>query len=784
MIYPALKKSAAIKTCERRDNSLILRSERGMHRIIPFDGKTVRITYTERPEFSCRVKPGVTAELCFENWTYTETEEKIIYSSEGLIIETDRKTSSMTYLDGKGEKLLSEAARDPKQLEMFDSYILANDNEVKTEKILTADGVKEKVLDGGRKLEGRYFHTRLYLEFSDGEALYGLGQHEEGNLNLRGKTVYSHQANRKIEIPFIVSTNGYGILYDTYSPLIFSDNEFGSYIYSEADDEMDYYFISDSDPDGVIREYRMLTGKAVMLPKWAFGYVQSRERYESSKDLTETAAEFRRRGIGLDLLVLDWNSWPDGLWGQKTLDPARFPDPDALTDELHRQNVHLMMSIWPNPDVRSDDYREFKENGCILPAGNIYDAYSAKAREIYWRQLEKGAYSHGVDSWWCDSSEPFTPEWNHIFSPEPFETYKEYVAESSSRIPAWKTSAYCLYHAMSVYDGQRSCDVTKRVLNLTRSGYTGQQRYGAVLWSGDVSASWDTMKKQIAAGLSFSASGLPYWTVDVGAFFVKYGLQHYWSGEYPETTRDAGYRELYTRWLQWGAFLPIFRSHGTDCYREPWNFEDNGVTPGGNMFYDAIVKTIRQRYRLMPYIYSVAASVYLNDESFIKPLAFEFGDDENVYDIKDQYMFGDSMMICPVTHPMYYAHGSEPIENVPKTRRVYLPSGTDWYSFETSVKYSGGQYVTVPAELDTVPVFVRAGSIIPVTEPKTHTEPHDDVEYLVYSGKDASFMLYEDAGDGYGYENGEYKAVTVIWNEKTQTLTSNDGEKVRYTLVK
>ncbi len=777
MIYPAPKKSAAINSCMRIGNTLVLHSECGIHRIAPFDEKTVRITYTERHDFTNRVKPGVNAEIDFSDWTFTETASAIRYISSGLVIEIDRITSSMTYLDGHGRRLLSEKARDPKSLEYFDSYILAGDGNVRTEKIETADGIKERVLDGGKIFEGQYCHTRLELVFSDGEALYGLGQHEEGNLDLRGKTVYSHQANRKIEIPFIVSTNGYGILYDTYSPLIFSDTEFGSYIYSEADDEMDYYFISDRDLDGVIREYRRLTGKASMLPKWAFGYLQSRERYETDSDLTDTVAEFRRRGIGLDVIILDWNSWPGGQWGQKTLDPARFPDPSAMMDAIHGMDAHLMMSIWPNTAAGTENHKEFKENGALLPAGDIYNAFDESARRIYFRQLPEG-----IDAWWCDSTEPYAPEWNHTFSPEPFEVYKEYVAEASSRIPAWKTSAYALYHAMGIYDGTREVTSDRRVLNLTRSGFTGQQRYGAVLWSGDISASWDTMKKQIAAGLSFSASGLPYWTVDVGAFFVKHGRQHYWSGDYPETTKDAGYRELYTRWLQWGAFLPVFRSHGTDCYREPWQFEDDGITPGVNMFYDAIVKTIRERYRLMPYIYSLAGAVYHEDASVIKPLAFEFADDKNVYGIKDQYMFGDAMMVCPVTSPMYFSRSSVPITDAEKTRTVYLPSGADWYYRPTGKKYAGGQYVTVPAELDTIPVFVRSGSIIPVTEPKGHTEPHDEVEYLFYAGADADFALYEDAGDGYAYESGEFTVTHLHWDDKKRSLSSSDGKKSKYTL--
>ncbi len=776
MMYPPLKKSPAITAAERVGNSLILKSDRGLHRIQPVNESTARISYTQREEFSARIKPAVIISPDFADWTFTDKADMIVYTSQNLVIEIDKSTSAMTYFDGKGKLLLRERNRNPKMLSEFESYMICDDSEVEAETIQTADGKKEIVKKSDRKLDGKYYHTKLYLDFCEGEALYGFGQQEEGNLNLRGKRIYLHQANKKIQVPFMVSTNGYGILFDVYSPMIFSDNEFGSYIHTEAADEIDFYFISASTPDGAIKEYRALTGKAAMLPKWAFGYTQSKERYLSAEDLINTASTFRSKGIGLDTLVLDWMSWPDGMWGQKSFDKNRFPDPKGMMNTLHDMDVHLMMSIWPNAERNTENYAEFKREGCLLPGSVIYNAFSEKGRQVYWNQLQREIFCNGIDAWWCDSSEPFTTEWNHIDLPEPADNYREFFNVMSSHVPAWQTSAFCLYHAQGVYEGQRSVS-DKRVLNLTRSGYIGQQRYGTVMWSGDISATWDVYRKQIPESLNFSASGLPYWTVDIGAFFVREGIQHYWAGDYHLALEDAGYRELYTRWLQWAVFLPMFRSHGTDCEREPWRFDDES-----HIFYNAIVDAIKLRYKLMPYIYSQAGRAWLYDDSIIKPLAFSFPWDSSVYDIKDQYMFVDSIMVCPVTEPMYFGVGSVPLEK-DKTRKVYLPAGCDWYDFHTGTKYIGGQTVIADADITKLPLFVKAGSIIPTAPESDRTHVKDDVTFVVYPGADGEFTLYEDDGLTYAYEKGEYTVTTVTWNDSEKLLTADRDIPLNYTVI-
>lgn len=777
MLWPALMKDCSIKKVERKEDSLYLYSERGMHRLKAVSEHSVRITYTEREEFSVREKPGVVARDGFGDWQYTENEESVVLCTAKLKIVINRNTASYTYYNREGKLLLRERTEESKTLEEFQSYKLAEGVEAKVEKIQTADGVKEIVRDAARIPDEKLYHTRLYLKWQEKEALYGLGQHEEGMLNLRGQMVYVHQANRKIAVPMLVSGLGYGILMDTYSPMIFSDSAYGSYLYTEADDELDYYFINGGSMEGVVKEYRFLTGKAVMLPKWAFGYIQSQERFETAQELIEVSKEYRDRGIGLDCIVLDWLSWPDNLWGQKTFDKTRFPNPAELMSTLHDMDVHFMISIWPTMDEKSENYSEFKERNLLLPGSNVYNAFSKEGRELYWKQAKEGLFVHGVDAWWCDSSEPYTPDWNYKERPEPAKLFTEYCQMTQNHMPAWATNAYALYHAKALYEGQRNTQKDlpkeKRVVNLTRSSYTGQQRYGVILWSGDTDASWSTLKKQIAAGLNFCASGQPYWTVDIGAFFVKRGVQWYWKGDYPKATEDLGYVELFTRWYQWACFLPVLRGHGTDCRRELWQFGDKG-----EMFYDALAEANKLRYRLMPYIYSQAGRVWLEDGSMIKLLAFDFPEDEKVWDIKDQYMFGDSIMVCPITEAMYYGTDSVPLKDTCKQWKVYLPAGCGWYDYWTNAYYEGGQWITAKAPLERIPLFVKAGSIIPFAEPTDragsgYLEENDSaVTYHVYSGRDCEFLLYEDAGDGYGYENGEYRTTLLSWDERSGVLTA------------
>ncbi|HKM35879.1 MAG TPA: TIM-barrel domain-containing protein [Lachnospiraceae bacterium] len=770
MLKAQKRKSNTIISVERKDDSLYLYSEKGMYRLMPKCAQIVRITFTARDKFMETEKPGIVDTLLFSEWKHTQTDQQVLLKTKELTVIIQKDTASFSFYDSDGKLLLRERAENSKELDEFTAYRIADGAEVKKEVVVTADGSKEVIHAADKVEEGTLYHTRLYLDWQKDEALYGLGQQEEGLLNLRGQMLFIHQANKKIAIPMLISSLGYGILMDTYSPMIFSDTVYSSYLYTEADYEMDYYFINGSSMDGVVKGYRKLTGKAAMLPKWAFGYIQSQERYETADEILKIAEEYRKREIGLDALVLDWCSWEDGKWGQKTFDSIRFPHPEKMIDKLHDNNIHFMISVWPNASENCENYGEFHEKGLHLPAGGIYNAIKREGRSLYWNQLERGLFSKGVDAWWCDSSEPFTPEWNHLGKMEAANQYTEYFQSLCNYMPSWLTNAYCLYHAQAIYEGQRKSQENslseKRVMNLTRSGYTGQQRYGTVLWSGDISASWDTMKRQIAASLNFCASGLPYWTVDIGAFFVKKGVPWYWDGDYEKAAEDLGYRELFVRWYQWGCFLPIFRGHGTDCRRELWEFGEKG-----EIFYDALVGINKLRYELMPYIYSQAGKVWMEDASFIKMLAFAFTDDKQALEISDQYIFGDCMMVCPVIQPMYYGKGSCQITNVARSRQVYLPKGQGWYDYWTNQYYEGGQWIEADAEINKIPLFVKEGSIIPMTSFTTSVFNNGkNISLRIYAGKDASFSLYEDAGDGYGYEKGEYTLRELHWNEEVQKL--------------
>lgn len=775
MLEVIYEKNRSITDIERTDKGFILHSEIGMHRICPITNNIIRITYTAK-EWSESCKPGVIHNAFYDGWKICEDKEKIVISSSVIKLVIDRKTASYSYFNiSDGERLLlKEKEHESKSLEEFQAYTVDEESEISTEKISTADGIKEVVRDAIRIPYKILYHTRTYYEWQDDEALYGLGQQEEGLLNLRGSTVYVHQANRKIAVPMLVSSKGYGILTDTYSPLIFNDNEYGSYIYTEADEELDYYFIAGASLNDVVKGYRYLTGKAAMLPKWAFGYIQSQERYETAEEILEISHKYREKGIGLDCIVLDWCSWEDGKWGQKSFDKKRFGNPEQMIEKLHDMNIHFMISIWPNMDKSTDNYAEMSGNKCLLPSSEIYNALSKEGRKLYWKQVNEGLFEKGVDAWWCDSSEPLTVEWMHKERMEPAVMYVEFCKELQNILPADMTNSYSFFHAMTIYEGQRSvgkAGESKRVCNLTRAAYTGQQRYGTILWSGDTDASWDTYRKQIACGLNFAASGLPYWTVDIGAFFVKNGNCWYWKGEYDRTNQDLGYQELFTRWYQWGAFLPVFRGHGTDCRRELWEY-----TGADNMFYDAMVKINELRYKLMPYIYSQAGKVWIYDDSMIKMLAFDYGYDNNVLDIKDQYMFGESIMVCPVTDAMYYGNDNESIShNTSKTRKVYLPKSNDWYDYWTHEYYEGGQWITAQAPIDIIPLYVRAGSIIPVTTVKDHVAAHDDISFEVYSGVDCEYELYSDSGDGYDYENGKYSLTRYIWKDEEKRLYDESG---------
>ncbi len=584
----------------------------------------------------------------------------------------------------------------------------------------------------------RMSHTaELRFACAEGEILTGLGQHEEGIFDYARQEERLYQHNMKIAVPFLLCSAGWGLLIEAGCAMRYRGEGNGFVFSLDAAETVSYAVIRGTDCAAVLKKLSGLTGKPVLLPKWAFGYIQSKERYKSSAELTETAAEFRRRGLGLDSIVLDWCSWREGCWGDKTPDPERFPDIRKLTDALHDMNVHLMVSVWPNT-VSGQDCDEFLEAGLFLPGSRIYDAFSPEARDLYWKQCRRYWMDGGTDALWCDSDEPVTdPDWCGTEKRSEDERMRLVREESALRMDPERMNDYGAVHVRGIYERWRRDYPDKRPVILSRSGGPDSGAAGTILWSGDVAARWDVLKKQVTEAVRTACSGICWWTLDIGAFFVGKQEPWFWRGDYPEGVKDPAYRELYIRWFQFGAMLPVFRSHGTDTPREPWQFgaEDSPE-------YGCIRETIRLRYRLLPYLYSTAAQACREGLPMIRAMMTGFPEERALYSVGDQYMLGDALLVKPVTRAL--AEGGDRTE-------VLLPSG-GWYDLFTGQYLQGGRSVRAETPPDRFPVYVRAGSILPVAEGAQCAAdvPVPAREILVFGGADGACELYDDAGDGYG----------------------------------
>jgi alpha-D-xyloside xylohydrolase len=747
-----------------------------------------RITYTEDKPFQETRSSLVVAEESWAEFQFQEDEDCFELRTAALTVCVDKQTSALAYWSASGRLLMQEPQGGGKSLVPKAIYrnIFRKDKAVDFSQNI--DGARATAREYDTVLDRNAFEAKLEFLFADDEALFGFGSHEEGYGNLRGKSRQLYQQNMKAVVPFFISTRGYGVLFDCSSLMSFHDDASGSYWSADVVEQLDYYVIHGDRFDVITRGYYQLTGMAPMLPKWAFGYVQSKERYVNAREMLDVVREYRRRRIPLDVIVLDWKSWPNGAgWGQKSFDPIRFPDPEGFTSELHAMNIHLMVSIWPIMTGGCEDQRELLDKGLMLGNQSTYDAFLTEARQRYWQQAQRGLFSKGVDAWWCDCTEPFEADWAGAVKPNSETRLAINTSESQLYLDPSQINAYSLFHSQGIFEGQRRVTTTKRVLNLTRSSYAGQHRYGTVTWNGDISATWETLRRCIPEGVNFCASGEPYWTVDVGGFFIDSNPDlWFWRGDYADGCRgltdmnalepnphdigcrDLGFWELYTRWMQYAVFLPMLRSHGTDAAREIWRFGD-----GGDPFYDVLARYIRFRYKLMPYIYSLAAQVTFSGRSMVRAVALDFPSDRATHNLVDQYLFGPALLVCPVTEPMYYDTGSRPLSVASKSRPVYLPLGPGWFDFWTGSFYPGGQLISADAALDTIPLFACAGSIVPLTEVMQYVGEVPDAPYeiRVYTGADADFELYEDEGDGYGYEHGLYAFVPLHWREDVGEFT-------------
>jgi alpha-D-xyloside xylohydrolase len=827
----------------------------------------------------------------FHDFTIRDTDAAVSLVTARLEARLDRRTGAVSFLDRRGRTVLAE----------------------------TAGG---RSLVAAEILGHKTHHAEQRFDWAADEGLYGLGQQQSGLVNYRGHDALLVQENTIDVVPVLLSSRGYGILWDNASETRFRDApseaeaapgrgaRSGS-LWSQMAEAVDYTFLYGPDLDDVIASYRQLTGDAPLFGRWAYGFWQCKERYKTQEELLGVAREFRRRQIPIDVIVQDWYYWDPFKWGSHRFDRERYPDPVAMVRDLHAMSLKLMISVWAKFVPGSDNYTEMAARGFLYPPfdeahggpkGNTeryYDAFNPGARELYWRQIDERLFSKGIDAWWLDASEP---EIGDLKS----DAVRQVMAKTALGPGARHLNAYSLMTTEGVYRGQRRSDPGKRIFILTRSAFAGQQRNAAATWSGDIQASWDVLAKQVAAGINFSLSGLPYWTTDIGGFFAN---------EYPKGGEDPAYRELFTRWYQWGAFCPIFRVHGTAVPREMWRFGDPG-----SWAYDTQLRFDRLRYRLMPYIYSLAGHVTHGAGTIMRGLPFDFRGDPRVRDIADEYMFGPAFLVSPVLKPLRYAaqrpdrvipagafsapdgaagalqgdyfadtaltrrvatrkdaavdfdwgleaplpgvpadqfsvrwtgqvrapetgdyelstladdgvrlwldgklviddwnqhapeyhagrvtleagkrydlrleyydeilgasvrlrwalpserRAAETAPSKPMLRRVYLPAGTAWYDFWTGERLTGGRAIDAPAPLETMPLHVRAGSIVPFGPHLQYAneKPADPIELRVYRGADGRFELYEDEGDGYAYEQGAFATIPIEWSESHHALT-------------
>ena len=682
------------------------------------------------------------------------------YKSSELIVKQDAQ-GFLTFLTAKGKVLLRESGW---------SLIRRNQDEWEVKQSFTLD---------------------------KDEAIYGLGTIQNGKMNRRGEKKRMEQSNLEDFQNVLQSIKGWGIYWENYSPTLFEDNAEGMSFTSEAGQGVDYYFMYGGSADGVIALMRQLTGDVPMFPLWTYGFWQSKERYKTAAETESIVDQYRALQVPLDGIIQDWQYWGSNyLWNAMDFLSEDFSNGKQLIQNVHKKHAHFMISIWASFGPQTQQFRELNEKGLLMPfetwpqsgishiwppvmkypsGVKVYDAFSPAARDIYWKYL-KTLYDYGTDAWWMDSTDP------DFFNP------RESDYEHKVYGGTWRSqrNAFPLETVRGIYQAQRKdYPNDKRVFIMTRSSFAGQQHYGSNMWSGDVNSSWDMLRKQVPAGLSYSLTGNPNFNTDIGGFFCgSYNTRG--RGSAP---KNPQFQELYVRWMQYGLFCPVFRSHGADAPREIWQFGKKGEP-----VYDAIEKQIRLRYRLIPYLYSTAWQVTSNNDSYMRPLFSDFASDKKVWNMTDEFMFGRSILACPIVDPQYTeekiirtnamtgwdrkeVNSEKGIVNsdftATKTAVKYLPKGATWYDFWTNKSYKGGQNVTLETTLDRVPMFVRAGSILPLGPEMQYVgeKAWDNLEIRVYPGADGTFTLYEDEGDTYNYEKGQYATITFQWNDRARKLT-------------
>ena len=694
----------------------------------------------------------------------------VTYASSKIVVTVDTRSQQVTFSDTKGQTLLAEGS--------MALTPIANGPE-----------------------QGRY-RVRQSWTLDKDEPLYGVGLLQNGKMSQRGEKRLMTQSNLEDFANVFQSQKGYGIYWDNYSPTEL-DSRDGLTLESQVGEGIDYYFMYGGSADGVISELRHLTGHAPMLPLWTYGFHQSRERYKSQEELLEVVNKYRQLGVPFDGIIQDWQYWGSNYnWNAMEFLNENFQQAQRMIDDVHkRYNAHMSISIWASFGPNTKGYKQMDEKGYLMnfetwpqsglpfwpprmdyPSGvRCYNPFPAEARDIYWQNLSR-LHKMGIDAWWMDSTDPD----HHSYKESDLD---EVITTADGQRGSYRSvrNAFPLATVEGVYDHQRAVDSDKRVFILTRSNFAGQQRTGANTWSGDIGSSWESLRKQIPICLNYTLTGNPQVNTDIGGFFAG----AYNTLGHNSATRNPQYQELYVRWMQFGALCPMMRSHGTDVYRELYYYGK-----AGEPVYDALVDALRLRYRLIPYIYSTSWQVAKHDDSFMRALVMDFPKDKKVWDMNSEYMFGRSLLAVPVTHPLYTtekvvrtnelsgwdktANNGEGGKAYPTidwskthTYEVYLPAETTWYDYWSGQSMKGGQTITATIPLSHSPLYVRAGSILPIGPDVQYAaeKPWDDLELIVYPGADGTFTLYEDEGDNYNYEHGAYTEIPMTWKDKSRTLT-------------
>ncbi|MFB3924172.1 MAG: glycoside hydrolase family 31 protein [Terriglobia bacterium] len=698
-----------VTSAQPQADGALLQMQAGVLRIQVCSDSIVRVTYSPHATFPSPAEYVVTKKAWPASpWRLQSTDNEVSLFTARLKVSVTRADGSILFSDLAGNRLFQDSGRTMTPAEV-----------------------------NGEKTYRAEMFSNLW---GSGESFYGLGQHQAGVWNYRGESVDIVQENTNISVPLLVSSSGYGIFWNNPSRSRFN-NRFPNalYVSSEVADQIDYYFFYGPEFDRIIGAYRELTGAAPMFGKWAYGFWQCKNRYQSQEEILGVAHKYRELRIPVDNIVQDWFWW--NTMGEHVFN-KNYPDPKGMIEDLHRNHFHLMISVWPYFRPGSPVYDDMDQRGYFIartkvsgfhPAGQaLYDAFNPAARKYYWDLMKKALFDIGVDAWWLDTTEPETEgrEENILLSHQ--------VAIGSG---ARYLNLYPLMATSAVYEGQRSASDEKRVFILSRSAFAGAQRNAVTAWSGDIVSDFETFRRQIPAGLNFSLSGLPYWTTDIGGFILG-------------RPSDAAYRELFVRWFQYGTFCPIFRVHGT---RAP---NENELWSYGPEAQKILTKYDHLRYRLLPYIYSLAWRVTSESYTLMRPLVMDYRTDETARRIGDQFLFGPALLVNPVTDP-----GVD-------SRRLYLPPGT-WFDFWTGRSQPGGKFITTSAPLETMPLYVRAGAIVPLGPFLQYASerPADPIELRIYPGADAEFTLYEDEGDSYRYEQGARATIRLSWDEAKRTLT-------------